>query len=483
MLYITQIIIGFISLPMMQKMPQTHSNAIERFWKRYRTILADHDIKGKNAKCYERRVDSFIQATIATRLRDKTAEDIKAYLSNVLNRTNLEDWKYLQILDAIRLLFQQMLNLSWAKHFPWEAWKEPHLNFPDIVERYDVRRRFNHPSLSTPRFKDSLEGCKAAYRFQKELEKLHTAIRVRHYSIRTDQSYKRWVLRFITFHDYHHLDTLDSKAIHSYLNFLADVRRVSASTQNQALNALVFFYQYVLERQFGEIGDFTRAKRPARLPVVLTREEITCLIDQLEGINWLMAGMLYGAGLRLMECVRLRVKDVDFQHGQILVRDAKGQKDRITVLPEKYHKSLQEHLSKVKMLYQSDLEAGAGEAYIWPSLGRKYPNAAKEWKWQYVFPATGLSKDPRRGKIRRHHIHESSLQRAVKKAAAAAGIPKQVNCHALRHSFATHLLQAGYDIRTVPELLGHADVSTTMIYTYVLKQGGLAVQSPFEDLY
>ena len=338
MLYITQIIIGFISFPMMQKMPQTHSNAIERFWKRYRTILADHDIKGKNAKWYERRVDSFIQATTATRLRDKTAEDIKAYLSNVLNRTNLEDWKYIQILDAIRLLFQQMLNLSWARDFPWEAWKEPHLNFPDVLEKYSLRRRLNNEMLLARRFKDSLEGHRAADHLQEEIDKLRRAIRVRHYSIRTEQTYESWILRFITFNDYKRPDLLGSDDIHRYLNYLADIRRISASTQNQALNALVFFYHHVLERKIGEIGEFTRAKRPVRLPVVLSREEITALSDQLDGIQWLMAGLLYGSGLRLMECVRLRVKDVDFQQGQILVRDAKGQKDRITVLPEKYQR-------------------------------------------------------------------------------------------------------------------------------------------------
>ena len=434
-------------------MPQTNSIAIERFWKRYRQILKDYHIEGKNADWYERRVDAFIQATNNTRLKDKTTEDLNAYLSHVVNRTNLEDWQYLQILEALRLLFQKMLGLPWALEFPWEAWKEPHLNFPDLLERYSVRKRFKKTPPPSIRFKDSLEGFKAADHLREELEKLRSAIRVRHYSIRTEQTYEGWVLRFITFHDYKQPHTLDSAAIHTYLNYLADARRVSASTQNQALNALVFFYQYVLERQIGEIGEFNRAKRPVRLPIVLSRKEVIALSNGLKDTHKLMAGLLYGAGLRLMECVRLRVKDIDFHQAQILVRDGKGQKDRITILPEKYHVPLQEHLRKVKTLYENDLQAGAGEAYIWPSLGRKYPKAAKEWAWQYVFPAMGLSKDPRSGKIRRHHIHESVLQRAVKKAAEKTGIAKQVNCHTLRHSFATHLLQAGYDIRTVQELL------------------------------
>ena len=372
MFYITQI----FPVPMMQNMAQENSNAIERFWKRYRTILADHNINGKNADWHRRWVDSFIQATNNTRLQDKTAEDLNAYLSKIVTRTNLEDWQYLQILEALRLLFQKMLKLPWAHHFPWEAWKEPHLNFPDTVERYNVRKRCNHTSSSSE-FKDSLEGHKAADHFREELEKLRGAIRVRHYSIRTEQTYESWVLRFTTFHDYKQADQLDSRDIHGYLNYLADVRRVSASTQNQAMNALVFLYQYVLERQIGEIGEFTRAKRPVRLPIVLTRKEVIALSNELKGIPKLMAGLLYGSGLRLMECVRFRVKDIDFQQAQILVRDGKGQKDRITVLPEKYHKPLQEHLSKVKKLYQNDLEAGAGEAYIWPSLGPKIPKCCQ----------------------------------------------------------------------------------------------------------
>ena len=287
-----------------------------------------------------------------------------------------------------------------------------------------------------------------------------------------------WLMRFITFRGYKDPKKLSAEDAKAYLTYPADVRRVSASTQRQALNALVFYYKHVLENLLGEIGAFKQAKRSRRLPVVLTKNEVDRLFEHLHGSHWLMAGLLYGSGLRLMECIRLRVKDIDFERGEIVVRDGKGGKDRITMLAEKYSQLLSQHLAKVKKLYKKDKESGTAGVYIWPSLARKYPSAGKEWGWQYVFPSTRLSSDSRSGAVRRHHVHESGLQRAVKEAGFKAQIAKQVNCHTLRHSFATYLLEAGYDIRTVQELLGHADVSTTMIYTHVLNRPGLSVKSP-----
>ncbi|MFC1461765.1 integron integrase, partial [Verrucomicrobiota bacterium] len=306
-----------------------------------------------------------------------------------------------------------------------------------------------------------------------------TEIRKKHYSIRTERTYGEWVARFIVFNDYKDPLLLCARNVNEYLGYLADIRRVAASTQNQALCALVFFWKHVLGVELGGLGEFKYAKRPARMPVVMTREEVDRLMEKMpEGTSRLMAGLLYGSGLRLMECVRLRVKDVDFDQRQIMVRDGKGEKDRVTVLPDKYTQPLKDHLAKVKELFEVDQRAGVGEVYIWPSLERKYPNTGKEWGWQYVFPASNYSTDPRTGKTRRHHINESGLQKAVKAAARKAGLVKQASCHTLRHSFATHLLETGYDIRTVQELLGHADVSTTMIYTHVLNRPGLAVKSP-----
>ena len=267
-------------------------------------------------------------------------------------------------------------------------------------------------------------------------------------------------------------------AVKEYLEYLATVREAAASTQNQALNALVFFYAHALKKPFGDMGGFVKAKRPQRLPEVMTRDEVEALLGQMHGVSALMAGLMYRGGLRLMECVRLRVKDIDFSRHQIMVRDGKGQKDRVTMLPERFVPPLKEHLARVKAIYEEDRSRGVPGVYMWPALARKYPKAATEWRWQYVFPAKGLSVDPRSATVRRHHISESVAQKAVKEAAFRAGISRRVSCHTLRHSFAPHLLEARYDIRTVQELLGHANVSTTMIYTHVLNRPGLSVQSP-----
>jgi integron integrase len=264
---------------------------------------------------------------------------------------------------------------------------------------------------------------------------------------------------------------------------LAVERKVAASTQNQAFNALLFLYRNVLGVEFGELKDVQRAKKPRKLPVVFTKDEIRQIINQLDGYKWIMAQLMYGAGLRVMECVRLRVKDLDFGYGQILVRDGKGSKDRVTMLPEVLKESLKLHLEKVRSVHDMDLKAGFGAVYLPFALEGKYKNADRSWAWQYVLPATKRSIDPRTKVERRHHIAESVIQRGIKQAIRKAGIPKAGNCHALRHSFATHLLEAGYDIRTVQELLGHKDVSTTMIYTHVLNRGGRGVKSPGDMLW
>ena len=312
------------------------------------------------------------------------------------------------------------------------------------------------------------------------LDQVRDKIRLKHYSYRTEQSYIAWIKRFIFFHDRQHPDTMGEKEIESFLTFLAVKRNVAASTQNQALCALLFLYKEVLGRELAWMDSMQRAKRPARLPVVLTSSEVQNLLDCLEGRAWLMASLLYGAGLRLMECVRLRIKDVEFTRHEIIVREGKGGKDRVTMLPASLVKPLQSHLEKAKVLHARDLAAGFGDVYLPFALAQKYPNAGKEWGWQYVFPASKRSIDPYSGKERRHHIDEQALQRAIKKAVKAAEIHKPASCHTLRHSFATHLLQAGYDIRTVQELLGHKDVSTTMIYTHVLNKGGKGVVSPLD---
>jgi integron integrase len=315
------------------------------------------------------------------------------------------------------------------------------------------------------------------------LEQVRNCIRRKHYSIRTEQAYLDWIKRYIYFHNMQHPKDLDERHITEFLNYLAVERKVASSTQNQALCALVFLYRQVLEKDLAQFDNLVHAKRPAKLPVVFTRDEIRTILMQLEGVPWIMGQLLYGAGLRVMECVRLRVKDIDFGYKQIVVRDGKGNKDRVTMLPQIAIEALKRHLEKVKHSHEIDLKAGYGTVYLPYALARKYPKANRSWAWQYVFPASRRSIDPRSGIEQRHHVSETVLQRAIKKAIRSGNIVKPGSCHSLRHSFATHLLESGYDIRTVQELLGHQDVSTTMIYTHVLNKGGKGVQSPSDMLF
>jgi integron integrase len=314
------------------------------------------------------------------------------------------------------------------------------------------------------------------------LDQVRAAMRLRHYSLRTEDTYVHWIKRFLHFHDHRHPADMGGAEIGQFLSALALDRQVSAATQNQALNALVFLYRQVLDRAPGVIDHLVRAKRPQRLPVVLQKHEVKALLEGLEGVHWLMGHLLYGAGLRLMECLRLRVKDIDFSANHIVVREGKGNKDRLTMLPSLVKAPLAAHLTRVQELHQRDLARGLGSVYLPDALHRKYPHAPTAWGWQWVFPAKQISQDPRSGMYRRHHLQEHVLQRAVRDAAQHAGIIKPVGPHTLRHSFATHLLEAGYDIRTIQELLGHSDVSTTMIYTHVLNRGGKGVTSPSDRL-
>ncbi len=292
-----------------------------------------------------------------------------------------------------------------------------------------------------------------------------------------------WVVRFIVFHDQANPLDLDASHITRYLEYLVVRRNVSASTQNQALNALNFFYKKTLNIDLGDLNEFMRAKKPKRLPVVLTREEVKALMSGINhGTYFLITCILYGCGLRLMECLRLRILDIDFNYMQIVIRSGKGNKDRVVPLPSRLKEQLSEHIDKVKALHDKDLADGYGEVYLPDALSRKFKTAAKEFKWQYLFPSIRRSEDPRSKLTRRHHLHERNTQKFIKRSADKVGITKRVTTHTLRHSFATHLLESGYDIRTVQELLGHADVSTTMIYTHVLNKPGVSVNSPLDTL-
>ncbi|MBA3256167.1 MAG: integron integrase [Pyrinomonadaceae bacterium] len=315
----------------------------------------------------------------------------------------------------------------------------------------------------------------------KLLDQVRTVARVRHLSLRTEKAYAQWIKRFILFHKKRHPAEMAEQEIREFLANLAVELRVSASTQTVALSALLFLYRDVLKRDLPYISEIERAKPSRHLPVVFSRAEVQAVLARLAGTNHLIASLLYGAGLRLMEGIRLRVKDIDFSANQLTIREGKGANDRLTMLPQRIQPALQEQLLRARVLHQQDLKEGFGRVYLPFALERKYPNAAREWGWQYVFPALKCSRDPRTGIERRHHVAPENLQRAVKNAINLARINKNGSCHTFRHSFATHLLQDGYDIRTVQELLGHKDVRTTMIYTHVLNRGGRGVRSPLDQ--
>ena len=316
----------------------------------------------------------------------------------------------------------------------------------------------------------------------KLLDRLRQELRARHYSRRTEATYLNWVRRFIFFHKVRHPREMGEPEINAFLTHLAVDKKVSSSTQNQALSALLFLYRHVIGQEVGDLGEVIRARRPTRLPVVMTREEVKTVLDHLSGDRWLMASLMYGAGLRLMECVRLRVQDIDAPRKEILVRNGKGAKDRITMLPESLKAPLHEHLARVQAIHEKDLTDGWGRVQLPEALERKYPNAAAEWRWQWVFPQEKRWTNPKTREQGRHHIDASLIQKAMRDAVSRAGLVKHATCHTFRHSFATHLLESGYDIRTVQELLGHNDVKTTMIYTHVLNRGPSGVKSPMDGL-
>jgi integron integrase len=349
----------------------------------------------------------------------------------------------------------------------------------ELESHHPTVARHNHPISASP---PAPEGTASDGTVAADIEKeLIAKIRMKNYSIRTEQTYAGWLRRFIAFNRGRDPRSLEPGDLAAYLNHLVLDREVSVSTQGQALSALVFLFEQVIGKPVGNLEGLVAARKPRRLPVVLTRQEVRILLDTITDPSCaLFAGLLYGTGMRLLECARLRIKDIDFGYSQILVRDGKGQKDRVVPMPQRYRDALQIQIESVLRMHAADLALGYGEVFMPDALARKYPNAPREPGWQYLFPSGRLSADPRSGTIRRHHLHETSIQKAIRRAALTVDIRKKVSSHTMRHCFATHLLEAGYDIRTVQELLGHADVSTTMIYTHVLNRGGRGVVSPVD---
>jgi len=446
-----------------------NSDAVARFWHKYRISLQKAGVADSTLKWYVRHAQAYLSASAGRRLATHSAPEIEAWLAERGRIDRITAWQYAQVVEAVRHLLL-LARAPAAAEVDWKWWRE------------SKTLPANHPTIArstTPVSRPSVAPADGGEVFDASAQ-LVAVVRQRNYSIRTEKAYLDWLERFVRFIGGADPRIAGAAEVKAFLQNLAVEGRVAASTQNQALNALVFFYDKVLERPLGELGSFARAKKPRRLPVVLSRAEVMRLLEALEGVHATMGALLYGTGMRLMECVRLRVKDVDFGYGQIVVRDGKGQKDRVVPLPVRLVEPIRGHLEKVRALHDADLARGAGAVFLPDALERKYPNAAREWGWQYVFPSSRLSADPRSGVVRRHHLHENSLQKAVHAAAHAAGIEKPASCHALRHSFATHMLEVGYDIRTVQELLGHSDVKTTMIYTHVLNRGGLGVVSPLD---
>lgn len=453
------------------------SDAVSRFWEKYINIIAEQGVKEKLRRWYVKRAEQYIKYYPEERLRSHSAQHVVGFFTEIGRDGSLADWQVRQTVDAIRILFCEMLRSEVCAAVDWQYWSEASARLNPghaTLAREPVKTQVSDKNSGIFPTND-VEG-----RFPDALPRLVAEIRQLGYSIRTERSYEQWVLRFLAYQKNDSLDQLSGADVKAFLDHLVVECNVAASTQNQALNALVFFFRHVLGSELGELGEFARSKRPKRLPTVLSQQEVSALLSDLDGIHYLMAALLYGTGMRLMECIRLRVQDIDFPYQQIHVRNAKGKKDRVVPLPRKLAEPLREQLAAAKELHQADLALGFGEVFMPDALGRKFPKAARDWTWQYVFPSGRLSIDPRSNKQRRHHIDESSLQKMIKRAARNVGITKRVSSHTLRHSFATHLLENGYDIRTVQELLGHADVSTTMIYTHVLNKPGVAVCSPLD---
>jgi integron integrase len=396
---------------------------VQQFWNAFQACVEENRVGPDRSVFYVRWAQEFVRFEPGKRLRDRTRQDVEAFLADLRERPGVSDWRARQAEHALKILYEIFIPgyapkgtttpaQGSEKEIPTEETGPATIGLRDRVIPGEVERLFS-PLLDAAR---------------KE-------IRSRHYSIRTETAYIDWARRFIAFHGYADPQGLEAtSAVREYLDYLAMERKVAASTQNQALNALVFFYGQALRKPVGEVEAFVRAKRPQRLPEVMTRDEVEALFAQMEGVTALMAGLMYGGGLRLMECVRLRVMDLDFARHQIMVRDGKGQKDRITMLSVRFAAPLQEHLAQVKALFEEDRAKGVPGVYIWPAMARKYPRATAEWKWQYVFPAKSLSVDPRSGTVRRHHLNEGLVQKAVKEAADGAGLNRRISCHTLRHN-------------------------------------------------
>ncbi len=425
-----------------------------QFWQSYENCLIKNRTEAQHIHWHVSWCHQFIKFIDPMPLDKCQPEHVSAFLANLRDSQGVKGWRYTQARTALWYLFHDHLKISWAGG--------------------------ESPANVVIKSKGSAQELSETH--QQTMEKLRSTLIGRLYAKRTIIAYCDWASRFLSYYPHRKIADLDAISVKAFLTYLAEEHNVAVNTQKQALNALVFLFQEAEGRPLGDFSDFARAKKPIKVPVVLSRAEVTALLNMLTPPFSLFGGLLYGAGLRLMEVTRLRIKDIDFDQGQILVRDGKGRKDRVTVLPDICRDPLVAQIAESRRIHTADLQRDHGEVWLPTALRKKYPGAGSDWRWQYVFPATRVSVDPENGRIRRHHFDESAVQRAVKQAARESGLSKTATPHTLRHSFATHLLESGSDIRTVQELLGHSDVSTTMIYTHVLNRPGLAVTSPVDRL-
>ena len=449
---------------------------VEHFWTGYFDVLTLFRIANSYHPWYRKCIEAFVNASPEIRLTDRNSNHIEQWLMTMGRNTKLEDWQFRQQVDALRLLYCHYLKRSWANNFDWGYWASG-----------AVRLESNHATIARTyemigKAVDSPANF-LAQSFPDIYRQFLVAIRMPDYAINTEKSYLNWICRFLRYHDGVLPNRLREPEVASFLEHLTLKRKVAGATQAQALNALVFFFARVLEQPLGEIGAYKRPTRPRRIPTVLSPVEISILLGKVPGIRGLMIQLMYGTGMRVIECVRLRILDIDFSYKQIVVRASKGNKDRVVPIPERLTSFLQAQIEKVRAQHDIDIEQGYGTVFMPTALARKYPNAESELRWQFLFPGSRLAQDPRTGVMRRHHIHQSVIQKKIRQAATEADITKRVTSHTLRHSFATHLLESGADIRTVQDLLGHADVSTTMIYTHVTGRGGNGVRSPLDLLH
>lgn len=462
--------------------------SISRFWDKFIVKTKDYGVKPDAARWYVVHAEQYIKHYSDTKLAKHQASFVEEYLKVKSRSNKIEDWQFLQVVTSLNILFTNMVQVEWSKKFPWEKWE----NYSKKLPSSDSRQIKKLTSSELEYLKNSLKDKsdtttgllqKVYSVYPEHVENLIKTIRMHHYSRNTESAYLNWFLRFMVFHKMKNPENMLAVDIANYLEYLVFKREVSSSTQSQALNGIVFFFKNILKAEIADEIEFVKSKKPKRLPVVLSKKEVSVLLNNISNdTSRLMANLLYGCGMRLMESIRLRILDIDFEYHQILIRNAKGKKDRVVPIPDKIENDLKSQIERVKKLHNHDLTEGFGKVFIPTALLRKMPNSEKEFRWQYVFPSSTISADPRSGILRRHHTHRSSLQKMVKRSATKSNITKRVTTHVLRHSFATHLLEAGYDIRTVQELLGHADVSTTMIYTHVLNKPGVTVTSPLDML-